>query len=146
MGGYFGSRLMSVIREEKGYTYGINSGLTVYPSYSVFTIASEVKAEYTQASIDEAIRQIQILQETPPDDEELQIVKNYLSGEILDTTDGILKQDNVWKTLITNHLDKDYYNRFLQRIQSIKPEDISDVMKKYIATDNLKICIAGKKN
>ncbi|GAB4201155.1 MAG: pitrilysin family protein [Bacteroidia bacterium] len=146
LGGYFGSRLMSVIREEKGYTYGINSGLAVYPSYSVFTIASEVKAEYTQASIDEAIRQIQILQHTPPDEEELQIVKNYLSGEILDATDGILKQDNVWKTLITNHLDKDYYNRFLQRIQSVQPEDISAAMKKYIAIDKLKICTAGKKN
>jgi len=146
LGGYFGSRLMSVIREEKGYTYGINSGIAVYSSYSVFTIASEVKAEYTQAGIDEVIRQIQILQETPPDDEELRIVKNYLSGEILDATDGILKQDNVWKTLIINHLDKDYYNRFLQRIQSIQPEDISAVMKKYITMDKLKICIAGKKN
>jgi predicted Zn-dependent peptidase len=146
LGGYFGSRLMSVIREEKGYTYGINSGIAVYSSYSVFTIASEVKAEYTQAGIDEVIRQIQILQETPPDDEELRIVKNYLSGEILDATDGILKQDNVWKTLIINHLDKDYYNRFLQRIQSIQPEDISAVMKKYITIDKLKICIAGKKN
>lgn len=144
LGGYFGSRLMSIIREEKGYTYGINSGITVYPSYSVFTIASEVKAEYTQASIEECIRQIQILQETPPEANELQIVKNYLSGEILDTTDGILKQDNLWKTIITYHLDKDYYTRFLQRIQSIQPEDITKVMKKYIDVNKLKLCIVGK--
>lgn len=143
-GGYFGSRLMSVIREEKGYTYGIYSSVTAYDSYSVFSISSEVKAEFTKATIDEVIHQIQLLQENTPDEEELDIVKSYLSGEILDLTDGILKQDNVWKMLITRHLDKDYYNRFLQRIQSIQPSDISNVFKKYISIDTLKKCIVGK--
>lgn len=146
LGGFFGSRLMSVIREEKGYTYGIYSALTTYDSYSVFTVSAEVKAEYTQASIDEIVHQIELLQDTPPDAEELQIVKNYLAGELLDNTDGILKQDNVWKFLIARHLDANYYNRFLQRLKTIQPPDISAVMKKYLFTDHLKKCIAGKLN
>lgn len=144
LGGYFGSRLMSVIREEKGYTYGIYSGLIPYNTFSVLTISSEVKAEHTQACIDEIIHQIQILQQNEPDAEELEIVKNYMSGEILDNTDGILKQDNVWKMLITRKLDNDYYNRFLDRIKSIQPSDISNVVKKYIDVQQLKKVIAGK--
>ncbi|GIV26712.1 MAG: peptidase M16 [Bacteroidia bacterium] len=146
LGGFFGSRLMSVIREEKGYTYGIYSSLNTYDSYSVFTVSAEVKAEHTQASIDEVVKQIELLQNTPPDREELQIVKNYLSGELLDLTDGILKQDNLWKSLITRKLDKEYYNSFLKRIKEIQPEEVSAVLKKYIDVFKLKKCIVGKIN
>ncbi len=144
LGGYFGSRLMSVIREEKGYTYGIYSTLSSYNNYCVFSIASEVKAEHTQATIDEIIYQIDMLQNEPPNTQELGIVKNYLAGEILDNTDGILKQDNIWKLLIMKKLPDDYYNQLLKRIQEIKSEDISQVMKKYIDTQSLKKCIVGK--
>ncbi len=143
-GGYFGSRLMSVIREEKGFTYGIYSSLTTYNSFSVFTISSEVKSETTKECIDEILNQIEVLQNTPPDEEELQIVKNYLSGEILDNTDGILKQDTVWKSIITKHLSHDYYNQFLQRIKTIQAEDISKVFQKYISIPQLKKCVVGK--
>lgn len=146
LGGFFGSRLMSVIREKKGYTYGIYSSLNTYDSYSVFTVSAEVKAEYTQASIEEVIQQIETLQNTPPDEEELQIVKNYLSGELLDLTDGILKQDNLWKSIIIRKLDKDYYNSFLKRIKEIQTEEVSLVLKKYLDISNLKKCIVGKIN
>ncbi len=146
LGGFFGSRLMSVIREEKGYTYGIYSALNTYDSYSVFTVSAEVKAEYTQASIDEVIKQIELLQNTPPDEDELEIVKNYLSGELLDLIDGILKQDNLWKSLITRKLDKEYYNSFLKRIKEIQAEEVSLALKKYIDISNLKKCIVGKIN
>ncbi len=146
LGGFFGSRLMSVIREEKGYTYGIYSSLNTYDAYSVFTVSAEVKAEHTQASIDEIIKQIELLQNTPPDEEELQIVKNYLSGELLDLTDGVLKQDNLWKSIIIRKLDKDYYNLFLKRIKEIQAEEVSFALKKYIDISNLKKCIVGKIN
>lgn len=146
LGGFGGSRLMRVIREEKGYTYGIYSTLTAYDSYSVFTVSAEVKAEYTQASIDEILYQIKLLQNTPPDEEELRMVKNYLAGELLDHTDGILKQDNVWKSLIMRRLDANHYHHFLHRIKTIQPEDISAVMRKYISIDQLKRCIVGKLN
>jgi predicted Zn-dependent peptidase len=143
-GGFFSSRLMSVIREEKGFTYGIYSSLTTYNSFSIFTISSEVKSETTKECIDEILHQIEILQNTPPDEEELQILKNYLSGEILDNTDGILKQDTVWKSIITKNLPYDYYNQFLQRIKTIQAEDISKVFQKYISISQLKKCVVGK--
>lgn len=144
LGGFFGSRLMRVIREEKGYTYGIHSSLTTHDLYSVFTIASEVKAEHTQACLDELFQQIELLQNNPPDAEEVLVLKNFLSGEILDLTDGLLKQDNMWKAIITRNLEEDYYNRFLQRLQTIQAEDISHALKKYISIDKFKKCIVGK--
>jgi zinc protease len=144
LGGFFGSRLMSVIREEKGYTYGIYSTINFFNTFSVFTVSAEVKAEYTQACVDEVIHQIELLQKEAPSEEEMMVVKNYLSGEILDTTDGILKQDNVWKAIITRHWNQDHYNQFLNRIKTITPEDVSNIFKKYISTDKLKKCIVGK--
>lgn len=146
LGGFFGSRLMSVIREEKGYTYGIYSQLSSYDQFSVFLITSEVKAEYTTATINEVHHQIQKLQQEPPDAEELMVVKNYLSGEILDTTDGLLKQTNAWASIITKHLNNEYYNQLLQRIKNIQSEDISRVMQQYIDIHTLKTCIVGKTN
>lgn len=144
LGGYFGSRLMSVIREEKGYTYGIYSSLSAHNDYSIFFITSEVKSEHTQAAIDEIIHQIEILQNQPPDEYELEIVKNYLAGELLSITDGVLNQDNTWQSILTRDLPHDYYHQLLRRIQDISAESIRSVMKKYIDVKQLKKCIVGK--
>ncbi len=144
LGGYFGSRLMSVIREEKGYTYGIGSGIAAFKHYAYFVVSCEVKAAHTQDTIDEVINQIEILQNNPPDEDELMIVKNYMTGELLEMTDGIFKQESMHQSMLINKLDKDYYSRYLTEIKNITPKKISDVLKKYIDTKNLKKCIVGQ--
>ena len=80
LGGYFGSRLMSNIREDKGYTYGIGSGLASMQQSGYFYIATEVGADVCKAAIKEIYFEIEKLQQDLVPDEELNLVRNYLAG------------------------------------------------------------------
>ena len=82
LGGYFGSRLMKNIREDKGYTYGIYSAIISLKSSGIFTIVSEVKKEAKQNVIDEIYIEIDKLKNKLVEPEELNRVKNYLLGQI----------------------------------------------------------------
>ncbi len=83
IGGYFGSRLMSNIRESKGYTYGIHSFNVSLPLYSYWCVATDVNREYTQATIEEVRKEIRKIQTETIPEEELSLVKNYLYGDLL---------------------------------------------------------------
>ncbi|RLD66817.1 MAG: insulinase family protein, partial [Bacteroidetes bacterium] len=87
-GGYFGSRLMTNIREDKGYTYGIGSGIMSMRDAAFFFISSEVKADVTNLAIDEILKEINLLQTQLVGTDELNLVKNYLQGEFQRSFDG----------------------------------------------------------
>ena len=88
LGGYFGSRLIRNIREEKGYTYGIYSSVLSMVDASALIISSEVNARYTQQAIEEVFKEIRKLQTEKVSDEELQLVRNYMTGSLLQQFDG----------------------------------------------------------
>ena len=83
LGGYFGSRLMQNIREDKGYTYGINSIIISHLEGGHFVIVSEVGKDVCKDAINEILKEIKRLREELVPDEELKLVKNYISGEML---------------------------------------------------------------
>ncbi|HSQ44485.1 MAG TPA: pitrilysin family protein, partial [Ginsengibacter sp.] len=87
-GGFFGSRLMSNIREEKGYTYGIHSFLENHIRESAWIISTEAGKEVCEATIEEVYKEMKILREELIDDEELLLVKNYIMGAHLGDIDG----------------------------------------------------------
>src|SRR5690242_19469508 len=74
LGGYFGSRLMANIREDKGYTYGIGSSLISMKNEGYFVISSEVGVDVCSKALDEIFFEIKRLTEEPIDDSELQLV------------------------------------------------------------------------
>ena len=94
LGGYFGSRLMSNIREEKGYTYGIQSFNVSLPQGSYWCIAAEVNNQHTQSAIQETFKEIQRLRTEPVPEEELNLVKNFLHGDLLRELDGVFSQSD----------------------------------------------------
>ena len=79
-GGFFGSRLMSNIREEKGYTYGIHSFLENHIRESAWVISTEAGKDVCEATIEEVYKEMKILREELIDEEELLLVKNYMMG------------------------------------------------------------------
>lgn len=89
-GGYFGSRLMSNIREDKGYTYGIYAGISPQLHDSSFTISSEVGSDVTQKALDEILFELKRLRTEKVKDEELSLVKNYMSGTFFGTINSNL--------------------------------------------------------
>ena len=83
LGGYFGSRLMANIREDKGYTYGIGSGLNNLVQSGYFFISTEVGADVTKETLKEIYKEIALLREKPVDKLELETVRNYILGNFL---------------------------------------------------------------
>ncbi|MFR7876391.1 MAG: M16 family metallopeptidase [Butyricimonas paravirosa] len=124
LGGYFGSRLMSNIREEKGYTYGIGSYNVTMPQAAHWMIATDVNAEATEATITECIKEIRRLQEELVPEEELSLVKSYFNGELLRELDGVFSQSDALKHKLNYGQDNTFYLRAIDKIRSCTPEDI----------------------
>ncbi|MCS6819745.1 MAG: pitrilysin family protein [Chitinophagales bacterium] len=137
LGGYFGSRLMSNLREEKGYTYGIHSSLVSYLSGSYLEISSEVGKSVRLNAINEIEKEIKQLSIEPPDEEELFVVKSYLSGKLLRSVDGVFRYAEVLKGLILHQLDSNYILQNLKTIQEIKADEILEICREYLRFEDM---------
>jgi len=145
LGGYFGSRLMKNIREEKGYTYGIGSAVVSMLHGGYFFIASEVGAEVCSPALVEVYKEIEILGKEPVSDDELQMVKNYMLGSFLKSIDGAFNLADRWKGIMFYNLDYDYYERFINTVSTITPAELMMLAQKYLSTENLSELVVGKK-
>jgi zinc protease len=131
-GGYFGSRLMSNIREDKGYTYGIHSYVQNHLQQSAWMISTDAGKDVSEATIEEVYKEMKLLREELVDEEELLLVRNYLIGTILGDLDGPFQIMGRWKNLILNNLDEKYFYESVQTIKTITAEEIRELAKKYL--------------
>ncbi len=143
LGGYFGSRLMRNIREDKGYTYGIRSGISCLKQASLWVVSTDVKKEFRDQTINEIIREIQILHHETVPQEELTSVKNYMLGTFISETDTPFAVADKFKTIHYSGLDYNYYKRYFQTIQEIDPERIQELAQKYLVVKNLNKVVVG---
>src|SRR5690606_5823220 len=116
LGGYFGSRLMANIREDKGYTYGIGSGIVSLQHDAYLTIATEVGADATRATLVEIEKEIGRLRSEPVSDEELQVVKSYILGSMLGSLENIFAHGDKFRNVYFSGLDIDYYDYYVETI------------------------------
>lgn len=144
-GGYFGSRLMSNIREDKGYTYGISMGTVHYPEQGVMMISAETGNEYVELLIREIYHEIDKIHNELVGQDELEIVKNYMLGEMCRNSESPFSLSDAWMFIRTAELDSDYYKRSLEAITAVTAIELRDLAQKYICKDNLKEFVAGKK-
>lgn len=142
-GGYFGSRLMANIREDKGYTYGIGSVIMAKENMGNMIIYTEVGTDVTQATLDEIRKEIKIIQTEKVTIEELTKVKNYLLGSLLKNTDGPFDLLERYKTIYFYNLPNNYYEQFIKDIRSITPEEIINLANTYL--NDLSFIVAGSK-
>lgn len=145
LGGYFGSRLMSNIREEKGYTYGISMGTLPYPDAALMVISTETDNQYVEPLIGEVYKEIDKLQQEVVSEEELRIVKNYMVGEMSRSYESPFSLSDAWMFIYTSQLDDDYYERSLEAIKTVTANELLDLARLYICKESLKEVIAGKK-
>jgi zinc protease len=131
-GGFFGSRLMSNIREDKGYTYGIHSYIQNHIHDSAWMISTEAGKDVCEAAVEEIYKEMKLLQEDLVDEEELLLVRNYLIGTILGDLDGPFHIMGRWKNLILNDLTDDYFYRSINTIKTISAEELRELAKKYL--------------
>jgi predicted Zn-dependent peptidase len=132
LGGFFGSRLMDNIREDKGYTYGISSYLQNQIQQSAWVISTEAGKTVCEATITEVYKEMNLLREVPVNAEELLLVKNYLMGSYLGDIDGPFQIIARWKNLILNNLDESYFYDSMQSIKNITPSELQELAIKYL--------------
>lgn len=131
-GGFFGSRLMSNIREDKGYTYGIHSYIQNHIHPTAWMISTEAGKDVCEAAIEEIYKEMKLLREDLVAEDELMLVRNYLIGTILGDLDGPFQIMGRWKNLVLNNLEGDYFYRSIETIKTISAEELRELAKKYL--------------
>lgn len=143
LGGYFGSRLMKNIREEKGYTYGISSLLVSFIRSGYLAITTEVGTNVTYEAVDEIYKELKILRTTPVPSEELDRVKNYMLGEIVRMFDGPFAQAESLISILDYDLGYDYYYNFIDQINRITSDEILQLAQKHFKEEDFYQVVVG---
>lgn len=146
LGGYFGSRLMANIREDKGYTYGIGSGIASLKDAGYFFIATEVGADVCNLALKEIFKEIELLKEELVGEEELNLVRNYMLGSMLGSLENIMSHADKFKNIHFSGLGYDYYANYIATVKSISAEKIQQMAKKYLSTSDFVQVVVGKLN
>ena len=131
-GGFFGSRLMNNVREDKGYTYGINSYLMNHIQTSALMVSTEAGKDVCEPALVEIYKEMDRLCNEPISEDELSLTRNYLIGSILSELDGPFQVAARWKNYILNGLTEEYFYNSVRIIKEIRPRDLQEVAQKYL--------------
>ena len=145
LGGYFGSRLMQNIREDKGYTYGISSSLFSFQKKGVFLIGTDVGIDYYKPTLKEIYFELERLSTQVVLDSELKRVRLYIEGELLRQLDGPYNQADSFKVLLSHGLDFNFLKIYLDVLNQITPEGIREISERYFNPDSFVEVVAGVK-
>jgi len=131
-GGYFGSRLMANIREEKGYTYGIYSQIYNYKHAGALLIGTEAGRDVSRQTVEEVYKEMDLICNEKVDEEELLLVQNYLLGNLLGDLDGPFSILQRWKNLILNDMNEDNFNQNIEIYKTITPAKLQELAQRYL--------------
>jgi zinc protease len=143
LGGYFGSRLMKNIREEKGLTYGIYSSVNPFIHESFFAIGADVNKENRDLALDEIRKEIKRMRTEPVDAEELEIARNHFLGSLQSEVANPFSVTDKVKNIHLNGLPKHYYPKLFQKINSLTAEDLLAVGEQHVHEDSMFIATVG---
>lgn len=143
LGGYFGSRLMKNIREDKGYTYGISSALVPLRNDGYFIIGTDVNKENTRNTLQEIYKEIEVLQTTLISDDELNTVRSFMIGSFLSEINTPFALSDKFKGVHLYGLGYDFYDSYLQTVNNITSTEIRDLAQQYLQRDTFSEVIVG---
>lgn len=143
LGGYFGSRLMSNLRETNGYTYGISCDSLYFDNRSVFYIESEVNVDVSKKAIDECLKEIDRLSQEPVPEEELELVKRYMAGQLLrkvDNTVSYMTQYSKWDDFGDN---EQAFELQMQSIEAFNSEQSMLLAQQFLQKKDFTTIVSG---
>ena len=145
LGGYFGSRLILNVREDKGYTYSIFAGLINMEDGGHFVISTEVGSEYTQKALEEIFYEMEVLKTELIPEEELVMVRNVIIGQILRILDGPFGISDVTIESVQNQTDNSSVGQLIRTINEIGAEQLRDMAIKYFNKEEMTVVVVGAK-
>ncbi len=144
-GGYFGSRLMKNIREEKGFTYGVSSSLVPQKDGGYLVIGTDVKKEFTQQTINEIFKEIKTLQTNLVEENELETAKNYMIGSFIGSLNTPFEVSDRQKVIILDDLPSDFYENYIKNIRAVSATEVMEIANKYYKLEDLcEVVVGGK--
>lgn len=139
LGGYFGSRLMKNLREEKGVTYGVFSSLVAHQHGGYAVIGTDVKKEALSMSVDEIHKEIKRMVSEPIPKEELTLVKNYTAGSFVKSQNTPVSLGGLHKSLLYHGLDKSFYDSYTANVYALSAEELLRVAQLYLGKELLEV-------
>jgi zinc protease len=144
LGGYFGSRLMQNIREDKGLTYDIYSTVDCMRTDGYFMISADVDNKSVESTLEEIRKELKMLAEELVEQEELELVRNYIKGNVLTILNGPINAVELIRLISIYHLDETFFDHFMLGIDRIDSESLNQLAAKYLNYDQLSQVICGK--
>ena len=140
LGGYFGSRLVKNIREDKGHTYGIHSSLVELDEYAYWVIAADVKKANQEEVFEEIEKEIQILRTQLASPEEIEILKNYLIGQLFTKFSSPFDLIDQFKSVYYAGLDFSFYEKRFDYLKKFTAADLLSIGNRYFSsTDRVQV-------
>lgn len=144
LGGQFQSRLNANIREQKGYSYGVNSGFGFGKGPGAFRAGGSIFIDKTDAALIEFMKEFKgIVGEKPITDEEIKTAKESLIQGLPQRFASVSAISNAITSLTVQGLPDDYYQTFAKNVSAVTKEDLLRVAKQYIDLKHLAIVIVG---
>lgn len=142
-GGYFGSRLMTNIREEKGYTYGISAYMNLYLNCGQFVIRTDVGTEVSAMAVKEIRHELQRLLDEEIPKQELDLVRNYMLGTYLRSMDGALAQSEIWSRLLNYGLGPEALEANLDAVRFTTAAELQRLANQYLQPNSMQLTVSG---
>lgn len=143
LGGYFGSKLIKNVREDKGYCYSIHSMLEYRKDCSIFFITTDVGKEVKDNAAEEIYKELDDLCTKPISQEELAVVKNYLVGDFIRNIDGVFEVAERCKLMSISGFPTNFNSVYLDTLENITPQRICEVANKYLSKETMSQIIVG---
>lgn len=146
LGGFFGSRLMQELREERGLTYGIGSMLSLSTQGYTWYVAGEMNSTNAAAAQEATAEIMHSLVSNPPTGDELHKAKSYYSGQLRGGFDGPFSLPTKWQFMLQTGYSEEYYNTALDHIWSVSTDDICAFADNFLRPDTFTKALAGAVN
>lgn len=131
LGGYFGSRLMKNVREEKGLTYGIHASIQPLLRDAFFVIGADVNRENRELTVQEIQNELKKLIDEPVPKNELEAARNHFIGSLQSEVTNAFAHGDKFKTILLNQLPHDYYQQMINRVDVLNAKDLQRIAEKY---------------
>lgn len=142
-GGFFGSRLMKNVREDKGLTYGIYSSLVHADQSSFLVVGAEVAKEKVEDALREINFEIDKLKEQPVTNSELEVVRNYTLGKFVMGMNTPFSLMEKFKSIYHHGLEYSFYEEFIRQTREITTSDLKTIAEQYYDSDQMLTVVVG---
>ena len=145
LGGSFGSRITSNIREQKGYTYSPYSFVDTNYHTSVWSENADVTTKVTGESMKEIFSEIDRLRKTPPSEQELKNIQNYLSGIFIIQNSSANGLAGRFAFVDEQGLTDDFLRTYVQKVNAVTRADVQRIAEQYLSPEKMTIVVVGDK-